>query len=205
MPRASGTLARELAGHYRYLEMTRGKIERLLESSHIVARDVNQVYVGLFLEVITSFERLLEELFLGLLTSRVAATVHSVVPHISFGDKRTAQAIVYGGRDFVNWLPYENTEDRARLFFKGGVPFTSLDATEKRVLADCMNIRNAMAHKSRHALNMFEKRVLGSLGLMPRERTPVGYLRSVYRVSPTQTRYESYVYNIAAIAFKLCS
>ena len=71
MPRSATTLSNRFAGHLRFLNMTRNKMERLLSTNDIVTRDINQVYAGLYLDAVASFERLIEELFIGLASGRL--------------------------------------------------------------------------------------------------------------------------------------
>jgi len=198
-------LSEEFSGHLGYLEQTRNKMERLFLEGSVVNRDMNQVYVGLYFEAITSFERLIEELFVGLLSGRFVTSSAPVVPLLQFSNRRAVRSVVYGGRDYVDWLPYDRTEDLANRFFRKGVPFTSLDTGEKTLIRSCLDIRNAIAHKSRHSVQTFERRVLGSQNLMQREKTPPGYLRSIFRTAPIQRRYQYYVFSMSSIAHKLCS
>ena len=51
----------KFVGHLRYLNATRTKIERLHKKQELVDRDVDQVYAGLFLEAVTSFEQLIDK------------------------------------------------------------------------------------------------------------------------------------------------
>ena len=204
MPRTTTSLSSEFSGHLRNLEMTRTKMERLLSTGDIVTRDINQVYVGLYLEVIASFERLIENLFIGLLSGGLITNSKSVVPLISFRNRQAIRAIVYSGRNYGDWLPYDRTEQLANRFFRQGIPFTSLDSSDKDQIRTCLYIRNAIAHKSRYSKRIFERYVLGSQSLMPRERTPVGYLRSIFRAAPIQRRYEHFTIAMATIASKLC-
>jgi hypothetical protein len=104
----------------------------------------------------------------------------------------------------LSWFPYEWTENRAQAFFAGGRPFTFLTNTDKTFLLDLMAIRNAVAHQGHHAIRKFEKRLISGTPLLPRERTPVGYLRSVLRTAPVQTRYEQIAAECARVAYKLC-
>ena len=205
MPRTTMSLSSEFSGHLRSLEMTRTKMERLLAADDIVTRDINQVYVGLYLEAITSFERLIENLFIGLLSGRLTANSTAVMPLISFRNRQVVRAIVYSGRDYVDWLPYNRTEQLAERFFRQGTPFTSLNSRDKDEIRTCVYIRNAIAHKSRHSTRMFEQHVLRNQRLMSREKTPAGYLRSIFRAAPSQRRYQHFVLTMATIATKLCS
>ena len=205
MPRAATSLSSKFSGHLRYLDITRNKMERLLSTNDIVIRDINQVYAGLYLDAVASFERLIEDLFVGLASGRLTVSSVSVVPLVSFTSRRYIYGIISGGRSYVDWLPYSRTEDLANRFFQQGMPFTTLSNNEKRQIETLGFIRNAIAHRSDHSKRVFRNRVLGSQNLMSREKTPVGYLRSEFRVSPTQRRYEDFVNSMALMASKLCS
>lgn len=205
MPRPASNLAVAFIGHLKYLEKTRAKIEALAARGAVVRRDAEQVHVGLYLDAITSFEHLIEDLFIGLLVGRIRCASQVIAPRVSFQSDRVARDIVFGGRNYVDWFPYGNAEQKARAFFRKGLPFTGLDRTDKTQLEQLLIVRNAIAHKSDHSKRMFEDKVLSSLTLMPRERTPAGFLRSVFRIAPTQTRYEDLVATMAAVASKLCT
>ena len=205
MARQAASLADSLIGHLGNLEKTRAKMQRLLNQGTIVRRDIEQVYEGLYLDVITSFEQFIENLFIGLLVGRVSVSSPSVVPRVSFKSDRVARDVVFAGRKYVDWLPYDNTENRPTIFFRKGLPFTSLEPQEKQLLQQFCYLRNAIAHESAHSRRMFEEHVVGSLTLSPRERTPSGYLQEVFRITPHQTRYEHAVIEIAAIAKKICT
>ena len=55
-----------------------------MHSGTIVRRDIEQIYKGLYLETVCSFERFLEDLFLGLLVGRITHPSSSVVPRVTF-------------------------------------------------------------------------------------------------------------------------
>lgn len=198
-------LARELVGHLHYLERTRAKMEALLAKDVIVRRDIEQVYAGLYLEAITSLEQFIEDLFIGLLVGRIDHVSLGIVPRVSFKSDIVARDVVHGGRQYVDWFPYHLTEERSKAFFRNGLPFTRLESSDKEQIIYFLSIRHAIAHKSRYSQRRFEQRVLGTLPLMPRERTPAGFLRSVFRIAPIQTRYENLVGQMATLALKLCA
>ena len=110
MPRAATSLSSEFSGHLRYLDMTRNKMERLLSTNDIVIRDINQVYAGLYLDAVASFERLIEDLFIGLASDGLTVSSVPVVPLVSFTSRRSIYGIISGGRSYVDWLPYSRTE-----------------------------------------------------------------------------------------------
>lgn len=197
-------LVASFISHLNTLEKTRKKMEFLLSQSHIVPRDIEQVYKGLFLDIATSFERLIEELFFGLLTKKLSHSSSSVTPHDIFKSNYWARIIVLGNQNYLDWLPYDKTEKRAETFFKKGVPFTKLDSTDKSTLHKFYYIRNAIAHKSKYSNKKFIKEVIGSEPFIQRDKTPARFLRNIFRINPSQTRYENIVTDIVVIARKLC-
>ena len=90
------------------------------------------------------------------------------------------------------------------MFFHKGLPFTDLDSSDKKNIERMFHIRNAIAHKSKHALRVFSEKVIDDQNLLAEEKKPVGYLRSNYATSPSQTRYELIIFNIVHVARKLC-
>ena len=116
-----------------------------------------------------------------------------------------ARDVVLGGRAFVDWLPYSYTEKRAKAFFRAGEPFSRLTKLEKTSLDRIVTIRHAVAHQSRSASRKFEDEVIGASPLLPAERTPAGFLRSVFRIAPPQTQYEDIATTCALLARKLCA
>jgi hypothetical protein len=85
------------------------------------------------------------------------------------------------------------------------LPFTSLDKRDIKQLDILYAVRNAIAHKSSYSLSLFEEKVIGSIPLTQQERKPAGYLRSVFRITPSQTRYENLITEMASTVKKLCT
>ncbi len=186
------------------LESTRKKIESLYTSGHIAGRDVEHVYEAIFLSSMTTFEALLENLFFGLLMGRYTSGLPNARCKISIRSEQVGREILLGGGAYLDWLPYSRTEDRAKLYFASGLPFTILNDGEKSFLKQSLFIRNAVAHKSRFAMEQFREKVNGVSGLPPRQRTPAGFLRSVFRAAPIQCRYENFAAHLALIVNRLC-
>jgi hypothetical protein len=105
----------------------------------------------------------------------------------------------------VDWLPYDKTQDLAKIYFRGGRPFSELSAPQKEHLLKCHTIRNAIAHRSRYSLERFERHVIGNTPLPPQQRTPAGYLKGIFRLYPSQTRYENMVAQLLSIARQLAT
>lgn len=192
--------------HLNNLDKTRRKMETLLIRDVIVRRDIEQVYEGLFMSSIASLEKWIENLFIGLMVGRIKHYSSLVVPRVSFNSDRIAREVTFGERSYLDWLPYEKyTLRRANAFFRKGLPFTSLDKRDIKQLNNLCIVRNAIAHKSLYSLSLFEKEIIGSIPLTQQERKPAGYLRSVFRITPSQTRYENLITEMVSIVKKLCS
>lgn len=188
------------------LDMTRRKMETLLRRGVIVHRDIEQVYEGLFMSSTTALENWIENLFIGLIVGRIKHPSPLVVPRVSIKSDRIAREVTFGGRRYLDWLPYAKyTEKRAMAFFRNGLPFAILDKNDKRHMEELCIVRNAIAHKSSYSIGIFEKDVIGSTPLTRRERTPAGFLRSIFRINPSQTRYENLITEMVSTVKKLCS
>ncbi|GEM_PF-547666 len=205
MAKPAITCANDFVGHLRYIESTRSKTEKLLRDETIVRRDADQIYSGLYMEVVCSFEQFIEELFIGLLAGSLEHLSDRVIPRVTFRSHLVAREVVLGGSHYVDWLPYDHTEKRAKAFFRSGLPFTCLETRETHEIERVCYLRNAVAHKSTYSIRKFETKVIGDMKLSPRDRQPSGFLRTRFRISPVQTRYENFVAELADIARKLCS
>ncbi len=196
-------IADKFIGHLKYVRFTQTKTDILLIQNAIVRRDADLIYSGLYLESVCLFERFIEDLFLGLLIRRLdhpSTAFSCIVPAMSLHRART---VLLAGKKYVDWLPYNNTETLAQIYFHNGLPFMSLSHNEKQLLKNIHLTRNAIAHKSRHAISLFERDVIGNIPITSSERTPSGFLRSRFRTAPQQNRYENFVYEMGSIARKL--
>jgi hypothetical protein len=204
VPRPSHKLSEVYVSQLRRFDRARANVESLLLSGHVSPDDASLFYEGIFLRTVTTLEGLLEDLFVGLLAGSItpSRTVHA---RVTFRSHRVAREVMLSGRAYVDWLPYHHTEKRAEAFFRGGLPFCNLDKNDKKQLDQIIVIRNAVAHQSRTALRKFENEVIGTTPLLPAERTPAGYLRSVFRTAPAQTRYEDIANTCATLARKVCN
>lgn len=145
---------------------------------------------------------MLEDLFLKLLTARVKCP-RSVRSKVAFRSDAVAKDVVFGHRPYLNWVPYDETEKRAGILFYGGRPFTKLTPNEKAQIKKAFLIRNAIAHREGHARRKFDKEIVSSLSLAPRERTPTAFLRSFHSITPNVTRYEQMIGDLVSIARNL--
>jgi len=204
MPRPATSISDDFANRLRSFERSRAKLERLLLRGHVTRHDVSLFYEGIFLRTVTSLESLMEELFLGLLTGGIAAGP-KIHPRVTFRSGAIARDVMLGGKAYVDWLPYHHTEKRANAFFRRGLPFCSLEKAEIKSLERILIIRHAVAHQSHAARKKFEVEVIGATPLLPAERTPAGFLRSVFSGPPPKTQYEDIAGTCALLARRLCT
>lgn len=204
MPRQAKYLCLKFKKRSSELDAIRVKMESLLRSGALDAIDVEEVYSGLFLDIFTDFEALIENLFFGLVSRELHTVVNPVNRKIIIRPISMIRDVVFAGKPYLDWLPYdERTIPRAKRFFQNGEPFTLLNLDpHKTDLQNYHLIRNALAHKSDSATKKFENFIQG-LTLLPREKTPCGYLRSVPYGS--QTQYEIVVINLQIMANTLCA
>jgi hypothetical protein len=203
--RGSISLVNDFGRYLRSLEITRKRMETLAAQGSITRRDVHKMYEVLFLSAFTRFESMIEDLFLGLLTSRIAHSSAQVTARAQFKSNKIARDIVLRGRKYVDWLPYDRTETLAKAFLRGGRPFTSLTGPDKAQIEKLLVIRNSIAHNSPHALRNFKQKVVSGLVVPPRERIPAGFLRGLFRAAPQQTRFEYYAAEMFSLANKICT
>lgn len=204
MSRSTQQLADQLVSHIKYIELTRVKSEALFLSRSMVYRDISFVYSGLFLELVTSFEKFLEDLFVGILSKSLIHPSAKVYPRVTFNSALVCRDVMTGGKDYVDWLPYDYTLKRAKAYFRNGLPFSTLTKAEKQSIQKMSWVRNAIAHKSRYSNSKFTENVLNGLLLTSKEQNPVGYLRSIYINYPNpQRRFEEIVSEITSISNRL--
>ena len=190
-------LYKKLRTKFRMLECTRNKIENLYSTRSIVLRDLQSLYSGLFINVVTEFEAFLESHFIYSLSGASKASK----PRVLINRRTVAYDILRGERSYVDWLPYRFSVKRADRFFKGGHSFSILDKTDIKVLEEICLIRNALAHNSHYSKQRFEQDVIGGICLRPKERNPVGYLRYSFKAKTVYFQY--YVQQLLISANKI--
>ena len=191
-----------LARKIKFLEKSRERQEGLFREGQIGKRDVEEVYAAIFLNVMASFEGFIEDLFIGLVTGDLNAK--RVKVRLVIKDRNLAYEILFKNKQYFSWLPYDNTKNIAKIYFKEGKPFTQIEKDDETHIRKCSQIRNAIAHQSKHAAETFKREVLSGLILAPRDKQPKSFLRSQISLSPPQNKYQQLVNDLQIIARKLC-
>lgn len=185
-------------------ERTRLRVEALYATGDLGITDVERVYEALFVRSVVQFEAMLEEVFLGLISVRLISPKSHISPRAKFPSDNVLRDIIYGNEKYLDWLPYDRTEERALRFLSGGRPFTQVDNGCRSELKRIVLTRHAIAHKSSFSRSQFLSKVIGSSALLPREKTPAGYLRSIVRAAPLQRRFELLSINLKQAARTIC-
>ena len=101
-------------------------------------------------------------------------------------------------------MPYENTEEVAYKFFTGGRPFININNNDRGQLEECRIIRNVIAHSSRHAKNLFDKKIISNITINPRNKQVKKFLRSQFSFAPRTNYHAHYISEILKISEKIC-
>jgi hypothetical protein len=179
------------------------RLEALRAGGKLSDRDVTRAYEGAFLGLYTDLERHLEQLFIGLVMDRYTVTGANVRPLIKIRSEVVVRQVVAAGQRYTDWLPYRHIDKRAPAFLAGGRPFDRIDRGDRQVLERMAWIRNAVAHRSSHAVKVFRSNLAEGKGLPPDQRTPAGYLRGQH--APGQTRIEYFMALSVNLVSKLCA
>jgi hypothetical protein len=176
-------------------------MERLYRENRIALRDLHSVYEAMFIRAVTSFEVFLQDQFIAIMSGKIPyKKARGVSVRMTAVSSTAMTDILLQNRPYVTWLPYDNTHQRAHVYLKDGKPFSDIPKPERDTMERITLIRNAIAHQSTHAIKRFEEKVLFGLALLPQERRPAGFLRSVLRVAPLQRRFEFYTSELGRIA-----
>lgn len=197
-------LLKSLVFKLKGIESTRLKVESLFHANLMVKRDLSIAYSGLVINSVTAFENYLEELFFLIMSGKSSfhRDVRPKARSISKLSNKDIRSLVIGDNRYINWLPFDLTQKRALAYLFEGNPFGKLKGQDKESLTKIAKIRNVIAHASDFSEESFQ-RMIRDATLPPRERTPIGYLRSVYRTSPTMIQFQSLTGEIIRMSNKL--
>lgn len=205
MPRRPSYLANDFAAKLRILDATRVKVESLLSTAQLDRTDVEAVYAGLFIDAFTSFEALIEQLFLGLFDGSLRSVTQPTKGLFKIKPSAHSREVVFAGKEYADWLPLaDKTIPRANRFLQNGGPFAQISPSEKTTLKNAHYLRNALAHKSDAATQKFLASI-NQQALLPHEQLPAGYLRTCPQGPNTNTQFKIAIDALEAVARKLCS
>ena len=188
----------DLVGEFRRYSKLVSKQNKLMGSGMLSSIDINFVYEIAFLSAFTSFEVFVERQFEALLCGRPYYKNRPVHRRITVRSEMVARDAIRGANAYPKYLPVNNLEHLAKIFFRGGRPFTLLTHSDKDSLTKCQTIRNCIAHRTRASKQKFERQVLSGVTLRPNQRNPAGYLRS--QITIGRDRFEQIISDLARIS-----
>ncbi len=202
MPRPAAKLSKKLTARLARVGRVRGKYEDLCQREHITDDELEDMYETWFLQSHLAFESFLENLFIGLLVGRLTAD-RSIRPRIQVRSDRVAREVIFAGKDYVDWMPFNSTKNRAEPFFRGGRPF-DLSEGDCTLLAEVQRIRNFIVHGSSHAERQYLK-ILDAHRVGVGRRKAGTFLRRHKTVGPPpETWFEYYLKVLGHSAHRLC-
>lgn len=131
------------------------------QSRHLHVDSYHSVVELGHLQLVALFETFLEGLFYECMLGR--SGIADVNEKISLDVPSDVDLIVYSeGRKkqkYLSWLPYDETLDRANAYLERGQPFSRLKyrTAELTTLKEALTVRNAVAHTSGHAGELFKQ------------------------------------------------
>jgi len=117
-------------------------------------------------------------------------------------------------KHYISWNKWKSVESLAKVFLNAGRPFTNVTEHEKQRLADCVLIRNRIAHSSPKCKSDFIKVSKNHLGLPTTGKLAQGFsagqllLTSSNRLfganAPVKPFFEHYLDTIRSCANRIC-
>lgn len=181
----AGEFARQAQASLRFVE----KCDQLTAKGYLSLQDQRRIYANAYLSAFLAFEGALEALFFGLLLGSLRSGQSGVRPRVQLASSVIARDLVLGGRPYVEWTPYHLTEERAKIYFAKGRPFSLIPGPDKDALARHSVMRNALAHSSRHAQARFAKVFVEGKNLPPVQQKPAGYLAGAHSIGVSRLAF----------------
>lgn len=186
-PRPASVVADGLAARQRSISYYVRRVERSVGSGQLAKSDLKHAYAGAILAYADDVEAAMERLFVGLLVGSLVCRPRAIT-RVDVHSPVVARELLLRERRFIDWLPFTVAEERAGVFFRGGEPFSRLSSQQKEPFERLRVVRNALAHRSDHALRQFERKLL-SRHVPAAQQNPAGWLRGSH--TGTQTRFEN--------------
>jgi hypothetical protein len=179
-----------------------GRQDNLRNRNAILKRELDFIHEMAFLLCFVAFENYIQQRFLSLLLRRVRSRYVGFGVRIQISSSQLARELMYSGREYVDFLPYDRTVHLAERFFRNGIPFSLLDKQEMMELKLQHAIRNDIAHRSASSVTKFQNLCTGHGILLPHSDLAVSrYLQTSFSVGTT--RFENHVSQLLSVAQKL--
>ncbi|MBQ6431682.1 MAG: hypothetical protein IJJ99_07400 [Oscillospiraceae bacterium] len=145
----------------------------------------NMIIENLILNVCSSWEKFLEDIFIAYLLGSKSENGSAVVSYVSPKSNEHAYNLIKSVNTYPDWADINKILINAENFFEGGGSFKILKTLSADINA-IKKIRNAIAHTSKKAREDFENLVRGKVGHLPVSITPAIFVTD-YKIGNRRT------------------
>jgi len=186
------TFADSFRRHIDRLHRCTARLEQQLADKRVSITDVELLYTSAFLSVCARWGSFLEDSLVEVScgrTSRFRANYR-----LAEFRSRSAlrRLLLFPDKDYISLPSLKHATALAALLVNEGRPFSQISEANQTHIQQAGWIRNAIAHQSDYSLRLFRDKVPGASSLPHNRQRPGAFLRAIFRVSPTQRRYEIY-------------
>lgn len=168
------------------------RLEMLFDNHKVSVTDVELVYISAFLSACARWESFMEDTIIETSCGRGSRS-QTNSRYVNFRSHAALRRLLlYPDKDYISLPSLKNGIALASILVKQGRPLSQISESNQTHIQQAVWIRNAIAHQSDYSLRMFRDKVPGVTSLPQRSRRPGPFLRTVFRSSPTQRRYEIY-------------
>ena len=163
-------------------------------------RDVEEIAGLALLKMTLAWESFVEETFLRYLCGAKSAA--GMAPTLLAPKHLTLPAAfksLVGSAQFLGWHPNTTVKRAAKHFDPAGDPFLTPVGGAKSVLIEMADVRNRIAHRSDHSVQVFQDVVRNHFGAVPRGMTPGRFLLGP--LPSGVTAFDHYAAQLAATAY----
>jgi len=185
-------LSRSFQGHIDRLAGCAQRLETLLNNHRVSVTDVELVYISAFLSVCARWESFMEDTIIEASCGR-GSRGQARFRHVDFRSRADLRRfLLYPNKEYFSLPSLKQGIALASILVKEGRPLSKISESNQTHIQQAAWIRNAIAHQSDYSLRVFRDKVSGVTSLPQRSRRPGPFLRTVFRISPMQRRYEIY-------------
>jgi hypothetical protein len=176
--------------HLQHSRTTLDLFEDLLQKKALQVAHVNSLYSSYFLSCYCSWEAYLEDAVFKIACGRSPNGRKRIY---RFPSNSRLRELLLFPRDRYLAIDLDLAARAVQPLLASKVENPFKAVTNLSLLADCIRIRNAVAHKSPYSESVFRNKVNGVQTLPTKQRYPGPFLRHAFRTFPRQTRFELYI------------
>jgi hypothetical protein len=141
-----------------------------------------------------AFENLVHDVFVLYCLGKRNDAVIRAVPYLNPRNFEHAEALIQSSLRYLDWTNPDEVVKRAELYLKNGDPVKMAFISRRTVLVDLRDLRNHIAHNSKHSRRGYLNLLQRKLGTAPLRPPAVGeFLLMQDREEPTRHYLISYL------------